>query len=211
MTADKRKCALAGCPVLITIGTQNRHQKYHSEKCRLADKKPWRKPARKAYMRDYMRRYGKKRPTAGEGGVVSSTKEETSMSKPQPADEHAAKELELYVENDGQLYRQMFQPIVKNLANKMAKGEYVPERGVKAFRYLIDEGARKYVKEFGSGERIFTPATREMVARIFERSFRGEWEAGNYREHLTKVAQKRLAERKADATWDNILGRKSAR
>lgn len=197
--AESRKCALAGCPVIIQIGTQNKHQKYHAEKCRVADKKPWTKPARKAYMRDYMRSYGK-RARRAETGVVPSALEDSMPRMPLAADEQAARELELFIENDRQLFEGMFKPIVKNLANRMAKGEYEREKAVKAFRYLIDEGSKRYLKEFGGpgyNRYVFSPATRDAVARSFEQGFRSEWDAGSYRDELTKVARKAMGQEPA--------------
>ena len=86
----------------------------------------------------------------------------------QPADNAAARELVLYTTNDADLYRQQVQPIIKNLARKMQKGVYNAELAVKLWRYLADNGAKKYAKEFATpGEQglIFTPATRDIAAR----------------------------------------------
>jgi hypothetical protein len=40
-----------------------------------------------------------------------------------------ARELELYIENDSQLYHSQTQPIMKNLATKMAKGRVRARQG----------------------------------------------------------------------------------
>lgn len=101
-----------------------------------------------------------------------------------PVDETAARELELYIENDSQLYRQQFTPIVKLLIKHRAKGTYDPVKAIKLFMYLMDNGAKKYVREFGTrGQRIdamFNRATRLEVARRFRDSFETEAGLGNY-------------------------------
>ena len=101
-----------------------------------------------------------------------------------PADEHAARELELYIDNDSQLYHSQFIPIVKNLMLKRRKGVYDREKAVKLFMYLMDSGAKKYVAEFGTrGQKIdtmFNRNTRLQAARVFRDSFETEAELGNY-------------------------------
>lgn len=94
------------------------------------------------------------------------------------ADLDAAHELELFIENDGDLYRQMTRPIIENLKKKHKKGTYDPRLAVKAWRHLADEGAKRYVKEFGgSGQKwyeMFDVATRDEVARQLMRGYLDE-------------------------------------
>jgi len=92
-------------------------------------------------------------------------------------DSVSARELELYIENNADLYRQMFTPIVNNLLRKMKKGTYHPVLAEKGWLYLVDEGARRYNKEFGDGSsslKLFNLDTRKDVARRFARSFEAE-------------------------------------
>lgn len=106
-----------------------------------------------------------------------------------PLDEHAAKELELYVENDRDLYRQQYTPINKNLVTKMVRGVYNHAGAVKLFGYLMESGAKKYAKEYSEGKdwhQIFSPATRKHVADIYARHFETEAELGNYDSLLPK-------------------------
>jgi len=63
------------------------------------------------------------------------------------SDDAYARELTLFIENDGELYRQRTMPIMKNLARKMRKGNYDPMKAVKLWMYLVDDGAKKYTKE----------------------------------------------------------------
>lgn len=115
------------------------------------------------------------------GGLLAN-----ALSNPAsgPMDETAARELELYIENDADLYRQQFVPIVKNLMQRRMRGTYDPVKAIRLFMYLMDNGARKYVREFGThGQKIdsmFNRATRLEVARRFRDSFETEAELGNY-------------------------------
>lgn len=99
-------------------------------------------------------------------------------------DHVSARELELFIKNDSQLYHQQYQPIQKNLRTKQARGEYSHERAEKAFENLANTGARKYGKEHMGGEheglRVFTPTTRRAVARSLRDQFERESELGNY-------------------------------
>ena len=88
----------------------------------------------------------------------------------------AARELALFIENDGTLYQQA-KRIITNLAKKMAKGQFDRPKAVKAMTYLADNGARKYMKEFGDPVRgpwqsypmrkvsqVFPPVVRRAAA-----------------------------------------------
>jgi len=101
-----------------------------------------------------------------------------------PADEQAARELLLYIENDADLYRQMYVPQIKNLKRKKEKGTYDSELAVKLFMYLANEGARKYIREHGTaGERVdsvFNKNTRMEVARQLRDNFEVEYEANAF-------------------------------
>jgi len=114
------------------------------------------------------------------------------------ADETAATELALYIENDGDLYRQQGQPILKNLANKAAQGKYNHAKAVKLYMYLMESGAKKYVKEFGSGgegewHRMFSVATRKEAADAFASNFGAEYRTGAYDGYLTGVSARKKA------------------
>jgi hypothetical protein len=99
-------------------------------------------------------------------------------------DEVGARELQLFIENDSQLYRQQFQPIQKNLRTKQARGIYNHEKAVKLFTYLAKSGAERYGEEFSrskkEGLRMFSPTTRRAVARDLTRHFETESSLGNY-------------------------------
>ena len=56
-------------------------------------------------------------------------------------------------------------PIIKNLSKKMKKGNYDKKLAIKGFMYLVDAGAKKYVKDFGGNARdMFSKKDRIAVA-----------------------------------------------
>src|SRR4029077_21046269 len=108
-------------------------------------------------------------------------------------DEHAASELKLYIDNDGDLYRRQTTSILKNLVAKRARGQYKHDLAAKLFGYLVEAGAKKYVKEFGSTSqpwhKMFDAGTRRQVAEALTRDFEAEASLGNYDPLLTKKYQ----------------------
>jgi hypothetical protein len=125
-----------------------------------------------------------------EGWNRAKLQERTVSKNPGgPLDTHAAKELELFVENDADLYRQQYTPINKNLITKMARGVYNHAGAVKLFGYLMESGAKKYAKQYSGGSdwhQIFSPATRKAVAEVFAKHFEVEAKLGNYDNLLPK-------------------------
>jgi|GEM_PF-1161062 len=105
------------------------------------------------------------------------------------ADTAAADELVLFIENDGQLYRQQHQPIQKNLITKWAKGVYDSRLAVKLFGYLVDNGAKKYAKEIGDGQpwnQMFDRDTRIRAAELLRDSFEVSAKEGEFADYLPK-------------------------
>lgn len=115
---------------------------------------------------------------------------------PGEGNEGDARELELFIENDADLYRQQTVPIMKNLLIKMAKGVYSHSKAVQLWMYLMENGAKKYVKEFGSaGDKwhdMFNVPTRKMAAESFADSFETEVEYGNYDNLAQQALPKKL-------------------
>lgn len=108
------------------------------------------------------------------------------------SESHASRELELYIDNDADLYRQQTTPILKNLATKMARGIYDKAKAEKMWMYLMDAGAKKYAKEHGEGRQwnaIFSVADRKDTARRFNEAFLVEYSLGNYNHMLPKKYQ----------------------
>lgn len=102
---------------------------------------------------------------------------------------HEATELMLFIENDGDLYRQQTKPIEKNLITKMARGVYDKTKAEKLWMYLAESGAKKYAKEFGIASewhKTFSVAVRKEVAHLLNEGFIVEAELGNYNSYLPK-------------------------
>ena len=72
------------------------------------------------------------------------------------------RELELFIMNDQDLYRQMFLPILMNLARKMKRGVYNHQMAPKLWQYLVDQGAKKYVMQHGGTVRNTFPKQARM-------------------------------------------------
>tara|TARA_B100002003_G_scaffold249043_1_gene284311 strand:+ start:1343 stop:1666 length:324 start_codon:yes stop_codon:yes gene_type:complete len=84
-------------------------------------------------------------------------------------------ELKLYIENDPNLYKQKLIPIVKNIQRKMKSGKYDHKKAPKLWKYLVDEGVKKYAKEFPDVK--FSKQEREAVAQEFADEYKDEIEA----------------------------------
>jgi hypothetical protein len=84
-------------------------------------------------------------------------------------DSTAVNELDIYINNNEELYRKQFMPIISNLKRKLNKGIYNHDKAQKLWMYLIDNGAKEYVKEFESGKDvkdIFPKDLRLELAKI---------------------------------------------
>ena len=126
-------------------------------------------------------------------------------------DEHAAKELFLWIENDGDMYRQQYTPIIKNLVAKKARGVYRSDLAAKLFGYLAENGAKKYYREMEQGlpteytfvrnvspewSRMFPKKLRDAVAEELRDRFEAEYELGNYVSYIPKKYQNKPIKRK---------------
>ena len=81
-------------------------------------------------------------------------------------------ELKLYIDNDASLYRQRYMPILKNLSKKKKKGRYRKGLASKAFMYMIDDGAKRYVKSYGGNVReVFPKRQRKQLAKDYVEEF----------------------------------------
>jgi hypothetical protein len=91
-----------------------------------------------------------------------------SRERREKADETAADELLIYLDNDEPIYR-MKKLIANNLLKKIARGVYDERRAAAAWMPLVERAAKQYAKEYASSERewstVFTPATRDFVAK----------------------------------------------
>ncbi len=94
-------------------------------------------------------------------------------------------ELSMFIINDGDLYRQQAQPIIKNLRKKIASGKYDATKALKLWGYLANSGAQKYTKEFGGsgngGYGSFSPAHRRDAAHELAAAYEDELRSTNPR------------------------------
>lgn len=111
-----------------------------------------------------------------------------------PTDVVAVRELVLFIDNDGDLYRQMAEPIHKNLINKLAGEKYNRQLAHKAFLNLASEGAKRYCKQFCSRgavwHEMFPMDVRRAAAEDLLVAFEAEAELGNYDNLLNKKYQR---------------------
>ena len=117
--------------------------------------------------------------------VMSGVKRKKSIGDlPTYKDKDAAREIELYADNDSQLYFQMKRPILINLGNKYKKGTYSIEKAAKLWRYFIDAALKKYNKEFGSrGDKWFellNTHDRQLLALEYAQATKDEFDLGNF-------------------------------
>jgi hypothetical protein len=101
------------------------------------------------------------------------------MPRQRKLDSAAIRELGLFIENDGDLYRQQQTPIEKNLRLKGMKGKYDPKKAPKLWSYLVESGAKKYHKQFGSPgvpwNKMFPKPERDELSRQAARAFEAEY------------------------------------
>ena len=96
-----------------------------------------------------------------------------------------ADELELLATNDGDLYRQQYMPIIKNLMRKRAKGTYDHDLAVKLWRYLIDNVAKK---EAGPMARTKFPGMiRNLAAKSIADMEQDKMDNGEYDDVNLKI------------------------
>jgi len=80
-----------------------------------------------------------------------------------------SRELELFAENDGDLYRGRILPIINSLTKKAKKGIYDSEKAVDAFYYVADAAAKMYGRYYGGS---FTVQERFTVAVNMEEYYK---------------------------------------
>lgn len=107
-------------------------------------------------------------------------------------------ELQLYIDNDYQLYKSQFIPILKNYTKKMRKGVYDRKLAAKGFMHLLDRGAKQYVKEFGSpGDKVqtmFPKKDRQKLAMQYAMQFEIDYKNQEYDFMKEDVSEATLSE-----------------
>ena len=82
----------------------------------------------------------------------------------------AVNELDLYINNNEDLYRKRFMPLIYNLRTDVSSNRYNHENAIKQWNLLVNDAAREYVKEFGKPNEdvkdMFPQETRTKVAQV---------------------------------------------
>ena len=103
------------------------------------------------------------------------------------------RELGLYITNNGDMYRQRIQPIIKNMRRKMAKGVYDEKLAAKGFMHAVTDGIKRYNKEFGAGSMKLSKSEKEEVASILLRDYQDEIREGvNYDTDASALIKKKF-------------------
>ena len=85
---------------------------------------------------------------------------------------YEAEELKLYIDNNSNLYKQRYIPILKNLSHQKKRNKFNKSMAVKAFMYLVDDGTRKYTREFGGNPKdVFSKSKRTELAKEYVNEF----------------------------------------
>ena len=88
--------------------------------------------------------------------------------KSKPVDVAAVRELELYADNDRELYQLKINTYWRNAFQKVKAGKFDPNKAVTLFEYFTKRASDKYKREFGYG---FDAATRKHAAREYVQEF----------------------------------------
>lgn len=120
-----------------------------------------------------------------------------------PADEQAATELEMYIDNDSRFSMDapgtslatgggQGRSILLNQLRKFKKGKYDHALAPKAWGYVVEAAAKEYAKEFdrpGNWMNLFTPATRDLVAQSLAESFLHRAQLGEFDHVDTRIGR----------------------
>jgi len=94
-------------------------------------------------------------------------------------------ELRLYIDNNSNLYKQQYIPIVKNYKKKIENGSFDKQAAIKGMRNLVDNGAKEYAKEMYKNveyaKELFPGKVRDAVSKelavdVEERIKNGEYD-----------------------------------
>ena len=128
--------------------------------------------------------YERRANRSDKGTLLGINGKKSVMGLPTYRDKDMAREIELYADNDSQLYYQKKLPILKNLQRKYKKGTYKVELAAKLWRYFIDAALQKYNKEFGSrGDKwyeLLSVPDRQLLAINYANRTLAEFQLGNF-------------------------------
>ena len=114
---------------------------------------------------------------AGAYDVVSKARNRLKES----VDAEAERELYLYIENGTTMQRQK-DSIIKNIIRKKKSGKYDHKQAPKLWQYLVDNGAKQYVKDFGGNvNSMFPKDSRQSIAIQFADEYNAAIDSGQYK------------------------------
>lgn len=103
-----------------------------------------------------------------------------------------AEDIELYIDNEFDLYRDIWTPITTDLTKQKETGTYDRDEAETAFRYLIRIGVRKYQKAFPDSS--ISTAVIVETGKSMRNRFEVEHGLGNYEYLLPTASQKEFIE-----------------
>lgn len=122
--------------------------------------------------------------------VLSGTKRKTLGSLPPYKDPDAAREIQLYADNDSKLYYSRKLPIIKNLYRKWKKGNFDLTKAATLWKYYIEDAMQRYNKEFGSrGDKwheLLSTGDRKILSSQYAKMILDEFELGAYDDSILK-------------------------
>lgn len=104
-----------------------------------------------------------------------------------PSDRDAIREIELYAENNPQLYYSRTLPILKNLAKKYVKGTFDVNKSAKLWQYYVEDAMKRYHKDFGgtgSWSKLLTVEDRKTLARELAETTLDNFQHGAYQDYI---------------------------
>ena len=107
--------------------------------------------------------------------VPKAMNKSTTKKEDVNEDKVMERELELFISNDANIYRQRITPIIKNMQRKTKAGKYDAEMAVKGFMYAVNDGIKAYNKEFGAGSMKLDKISKMKVAKELRDRFKDEF------------------------------------
>ena len=98
-------------------------------------------------------------------------------------DKDAARDVQIFADNDYMLYQQRKRPILINLGKKYKKGTYDINKAAKLWRYYVDAALQKYHKEYGNKGKwydMLSVADRNLLSLNYAIETKNEFDLGNF-------------------------------
>ena len=98
-------------------------------------------------------------------------------------DKDAARDVQLFADNDYMLYQQKKRPILINLGKKYKKGTYDVNKAAKLWRYYVDAALQKYHKEYGNRGKwydMLSVPDRNLLSLDYAIETKNEFDLGNF-------------------------------